>query len=52
VDRIPEGKRCDYSPVVVEAAQICDVVSEPVVLFRILRDGVSGELRDAGHAET
>jgi hypothetical protein len=40
------------SPVMVKAAQSCDVVSEPVILIRILRDGISWEVRDAGHAET
>jgi hypothetical protein len=39
-------------PVMVKAAKTCDVISEPVILIRILRDGISWEIRDAGHAET
>ena len=34
----------------VKAAQGCDMFSEPVILIRVLRDGISGEVRDAGHA--
>lgn len=36
----------------VKAAQSRNMVSEPAILIRVLRDGISGEVRDAGHAET
>ena len=36
----------------VETAQTCDVVSEPDILIRIFWDEISGEVRDAGHADT
>jgi len=39
-------------PIMVKTAQTRDVGSEPVMLIRILRDGISWEVRDAGHAET
>jgi hypothetical protein len=49
--KVEQTERRDL-PVMVKAAQSCDVVSEPVILIRILRDGISWEVRDAGHAET
>ena len=39
-------------PIMVKATQTRDVAPEPVMLIRILRDGISWEVRDAGHAET
>jgi len=41
-----------WKTVIVEAAQNGDLIPEPAVMVRILRDGISREVRDAGHAET